>query len=83
MNTTYQTFAHDLHKLYQGAREHVHIALGDNGYSICHNDHPQVGDCMIEGIPELGIAQELSEMLTGELENGFLDAHQRSGLVFG
>ncbi|MEO5347403.1 MAG: hypothetical protein H7834_13660 [Magnetococcus sp. YQC-9] len=84
MNTTYHPCAQDHHYgLYQGAHDHVHIELGDNGYSICRNDNPQIGDCIIEGIPELGIAHELSELLIGEFETRFLDAQQRPGLVFG
>ena len=45
------------------------IEIGENGYSVCHSDHPVVGECIIEGVQELGVAQELSEMLTGELSN--------------
>lgn len=47
--------------------ESVQIAIGDNGFSICHIGHPIVGEGIIEGVQEFGIARELAEMLDGEL----------------
>ncbi|MBF0294694.1 MAG: hypothetical protein HQL96_05855 [Magnetococcales bacterium] len=71
------------HGLCHGAQNRVHIQLGDNGYSVCRSDHPFIGDCLFEGIQDLSIAQELTEMLLGELENKMLLAQRNPCLVFG
>lgn len=51
----------------------IHIEVGENGFSICHTDHAVVGECIIEVVQDLSVAQELSEMLAGELEERQLD----------
>lgn len=45
----------------------ISIEVGDNGFSLCHIDHTVVGECIIEGVQDFSVAQELSEMLEGEL----------------
>ncbi|MBF0447227.1 MAG: hypothetical protein HQL67_03400 [Magnetococcales bacterium] len=46
----------------------INIEVGESGFSLCHAGHLVVGECIIEGVQEIGVAQELSEMLSGELE---------------
>ena len=46
----------------------VNIEVGESGFSVCQVSHTVVGECVIEGVQELSVAQELSEMLEGELE---------------
>ncbi|MBF0190776.1 MAG: hypothetical protein HQL99_06440 [Magnetococcales bacterium] len=83
MNTGFDSFEMESYGLCSGVRDHVHIAMGDNGFSVCRNDQARIGDCLIEGIPDLGVAHELTEMLIGEMEQKALEAQQRPGLVFG
>ncbi|MBF0126557.1 MAG: hypothetical protein HQM02_05020 [Magnetococcales bacterium] len=66
-----------------GVQSRVHIEIGDNGYSLCRSDHSVMGDCLIEGIQDIGIAHELTEMLIGELEEKALNAQQNPSLIFG
>lgn len=83
MNIAINTLGTEDYGLCFGVRNHVHIELGENGYSVCRSDHAQVGDCFFDGIPDLGVAQELTDLLIGELEHKALEAQQRPGLVFG
>lgn len=48
--------------------DNLQIAIGETGYSVCHEDHPEVGDCLFDGIQEFGIALEVAEMLAGEMD---------------
>ena len=47
----------------------IKIEIGDNGFSLCHTDHSKVGEGIIEGVQEYSVAQELSELLEGELSD--------------
>ncbi len=63
-------------------QEALQIEVGSNGFSICHRDHAVVGECIIDGIQDLGVAQELSEMLIGEFECE-REAQREARIVFG
>ncbi|MBF0626645.1 MAG: hypothetical protein HQL91_00340 [Magnetococcales bacterium] len=83
MNTALDSYEMESYGLCNGVRNHVHIELGDNGFSVCRSDHARIGDCLFEGITDLGVAQELTELLIGEMEHKALVAQQQRGLVFG
>ncbi|MBF0214012.1 MAG: hypothetical protein HQM00_10705 [Magnetococcales bacterium] len=83
MGTSLDRFETENYGLCHGVRDHVHIELGDNGFSVCRSDQARIGDCLIEGIPDLGVATELTELLIGELEQKALEAQEKPGLVFG
>ncbi|WP_130471794.1 hypothetical protein [Candidatus Magnetaquicoccus inordinatus] len=44
--------------------QEVHIEIGDNGYSLCHNHHAVIGECILDGIQDLGSAMQLMERYT-------------------
>lgn len=48
----------------------THIEMGANGYSVCRSDHVVVGDCMIDGIHDLGEAMKSLEIIDLEQEKG-------------
>lgn len=66
-----------------GAQNRVHIEIDANGFSLCRSDQFFTGDYLIGGIQKFDVANELTEMLIGELEDQALEAQQNSSLVFG
>ncbi|MBF0585101.1 MAG: hypothetical protein HQL80_12825 [Magnetococcales bacterium] len=82
MNSTYNIVDLFDHKLCDEVEEKLQIEVGSNGFSICHRDHAVVGECSIDGIQDLGVAQELSEMLIGEFECE-REAQREARIVFG
>ncbi len=45
-----------------------HIEISANGYSVCRSDHVVVGDCIADGIHDLGEALKSVETLESEQE---------------
>ncbi|MBF0438564.1 MAG: hypothetical protein HQL93_05520 [Magnetococcales bacterium] len=84
MNTQqYNTIDPEFGHLCHAAMNRVYIGLGSNGFSVCRQDQSVEGDCLFEGIQDLGVAQELTEMLIGELEFKAMENQQQRALVFG
>ncbi|WP_130471255.1 hypothetical protein [Candidatus Magnetaquicoccus inordinatus] len=50
--------------------EVAQVEIGESGFSVCRVDHPVVGECLLEGIQDLGAAIEMVERLNaGEEES--------------
>ncbi|MBF0097770.1 MAG: hypothetical protein HQM04_12595 [Magnetococcales bacterium] len=43
--------------------EAVQVEVGESGFSVCRTDHPVVGECLLEGLQDLGSAIEVVEQL--------------------
>jgi hypothetical protein len=39
------------------------VEIGESGFSVCRTDHSLVGECLLEGIQDLGAAIEAVEQL--------------------
>ncbi|MEO5334136.1 MAG: hypothetical protein H7839_19155 [Magnetococcus sp. YQC-5] len=83
MNTKHDLLDLDHYGLCDGVQKRVHIEISTNGYSICRSDYLMVEEYLFEGIQDLDVAHELTEMLTGELEHQAIEAQQNPCLVFG
>ncbi|MBF0183893.1 MAG: hypothetical protein HQM06_05825 [Magnetococcales bacterium] len=46
----------------------VQVEVGETGFSVCRTDHPVVGECLLEGIQDLGEAMRMVERLNQEGE---------------
>ncbi len=46
----------------------VNIEIGESSFSVCTPEKPVVGDCVVDGIKTIEVAQEVAEILEGELE---------------
>lgn len=82
MNRQCNTFNTEIAALYHGVQNLIHIEIGANGYSLCRYANDIEGNCLIEGIQDLGVAHELTEMLIGELENAALEAQRNPCIVY-
>ncbi|MBF0295104.1 MAG: hypothetical protein HQL96_07925 [Magnetococcales bacterium] len=83
MNIEHKIEDPDMTKLCQGVQNSAHIAIGANGFSVCLPTDAGEGDCHFEGIQDLSVAHELSEMLIGELEHSSLETQRNPNIVFG